>query len=90
MNNNRIFSKDDKNSNLDDVTDAATADATADDIYNVKLTFGCENLIGDLDGIKDEYYQEKKIMMTMKLIVIKFKVIQWPYQQQQQQQQQQY
>ena len=60
VNNNRIISKDDKNSNLDDVTAAATAAATADDIYNVKLTLGCENSIGDLDGIKDKYFQVKR------------------------------
>ena len=37
---NRIISKDDKNSNLGDVAAFATSDATADDIDNVKLTLG--------------------------------------------------
>ena len=30
-----------------------------DDIDNAKSPTGCENLIGDLDGIKDKYHQLK-------------------------------
>ena len=32
----------------------------SDDINNAKSTPGCENSIGDLDGIQDEYYQVKR------------------------------
>ena len=60
VNDNKIISKKDKNSKLDDVVTTTTADATADDIDNVKLTLGCVNSIGDSDCIKDEYYQVKR------------------------------
>ena len=48
-------------SSLDDVTAAATADATADDddIVNAKSPPKFKDLTGDLRGIKDKYYQIK-------------------------------
>ena len=38
----------------------AAATATADDIDNAKSPPKCENSVGDLDGIKNEYYQVKR------------------------------
>ena len=35
---------------------AAAAVVDDDDIDNAKSPTGCKNLIGDLDGIQDEYY----------------------------------
>ena len=42
-----------------DVTAADVAAAAADDIDSGKLPLGCKNSIGDLHGIRDEYYQVK-------------------------------
>ena len=72
-NNNRIVLKDNMNLNLNinnskeewkepaDVSSNLNgiAAAAAADIDNAKLPLGCKNSIGDLDGIKDEYYQVK-------------------------------
>ena len=56
----RVSNKD-ANSNLN-TTDDYNADAAAadDDIDNSKLPLKWENLIGDLDDIRDEYYQVKR------------------------------
>ena len=48
-----VVSKENVCSNLNVVA------AAEDDVDNAKLHFECENSTGDLDGIKDKYYQVK-------------------------------
>ena len=55
--NANVVTKEDANSNLNGVATAAVVNN--DDIDNVKSPTGYENSIGDLDGIKDKYYQVK-------------------------------
>ena len=46
-------------SNKELVSNLIVVDADDDNIKNAKLPLGCDNLIGDLDGIQDIYYQIK-------------------------------